>query len=103
MAASEGLLVWLKHLRRNVRARHRCVIISRYLPLVGGAQYSRAPVPEPRLNQPGSPSRTRSAWARYFFRKRLALAIALECQGARSEVAVALPLPERSRAADHCW
>ena len=29
----------------------------------------------------------------YFFRKRFALAIARECQGARSEVIVALPLP----------
>ena len=36
----------------------------------------------------------------YFFRKRFALAIARECQGARSEVIVALPLPEMSRAAD---
>ena len=36
----------------------------------------------------------------YFFRKRLALAIARECQGVRSEVVVALPLPKTSRAAD---
>ena len=36
----------------------------------------------------------------YFFRKRLALAIARECQGARSELIFALPLPETSRAAD---
>jgi hypothetical protein len=36
----------------------------------------------------------------YFFRKRLALAIARECQGARSEVIGALPPPETSRAAD---
>jgi hypothetical protein len=35
-----------------------------------------------------------------FFRKRLALAIARECQGVRSEVIVALPLPKTSRAAD---
>ena len=35
----------------------------------------------------------------YFFRKRLALAIARECQGAKSEVIVAPP-PETSRAAD---
>jgi hypothetical protein len=33
-------------------------------------------------------------------RKRLALAIARKCQGARSEVIVARPLPETSRAAD---
>ena len=36
----------------------------------------------------------------YFFRKRLALAIARECQGARSELIFALPRPETSRAAD---
>jgi len=36
----------------------------------------------------------------YFFRKRLALAIARECQGAKSEVIVARPPPETSRAAD---
>ena len=35
----------------------------------------------------------------YVFRKRFALAIARECQGARSEVIVALPL-QTSRAAD---
>jgi hypothetical protein len=33
-------------------------------------------------------------------RKRLALAIARECQGAKSEVIVARPPPETSRAAD---
>jgi hypothetical protein len=36
----------------------------------------------------------------YFLRKRLALAIARECQGAKSEVIVARPPPETSRAAD---
>jgi hypothetical protein len=36
----------------------------------------------------------------YFFRKRLALAIARECQDAKSEVIVARPPPETSRAAD---
>ena len=36
----------------------------------------------------------------YFFRKRLALAIARECRGAKSEVIVARPPPETSRAAD---
>jgi hypothetical protein len=36
----------------------------------------------------------------YFFRKRLALAIARACQGARSEVIVVLPPSETSRAAD---
>jgi hypothetical protein len=47
-------------------------------------------------------SRKEAAWheSAYFFRKRFALAIARECQGARSEVIVALPRPETSRAAD---
>jgi len=47
-------------------------------------------------------SRKDEAWheSAYFFRKRFALAIARECQGARSEVIVALPRPETSRAAD---
>src|ERR1700726_1874226 len=36
----------------------------------------------------------------YFFRKRLASAIARECQDAKSEVIVARPPPETSRAAD---
>ena len=47
-------------------------------------------------------SRKEAAWhiSAYFFRKRFELAIARECQGARSEVIVALPRPETSRAAD---
>jgi hypothetical protein len=36
----------------------------------------------------------------YFFRKRLALAIARECLGAKSEGIAARPPPETSRAAD---
>ena len=35
-----------------------------------------------------------------FFRKRLTLAVARECQGTRSEVIAALPPPERSRTVD---
>jgi len=47
-------------------------------------------------------SRKEAAWheSACFFRKRFALAIARECQGATSEVIVALPRPETSRAAD---
>lgn len=47
--------------------------------------------------EPADAARHASA---YLFRKRLALAIARECQGVRSEVIVAVPAPETSRVAD---
>jgi hypothetical protein len=52
--------------------------------------------------RPGPPSNQPASFAAtlYFFRKRLALATARECQGASSEVFVALPPPETSRIAD---
>lgn len=106
MAGSDGLRCGFKDLRRTGalrfrRARpplpHRSSDARRFISLRRSAKIYH------RINfRHGCSRRKEAAWheSAYFFRKRFALAIARECQGARSEVIVALPRPETSRAAD---
>jgi hypothetical protein len=106
MAGSDGLWCGFKDLRRTGalrfrRARpplpHRSSDARRFISLRRSAKYIIA-----LISGTAVVSRKEAAWheSAYFFRKRFALAIARECQGARSEVIVALPRPETSRAAD---
>jgi hypothetical protein len=92
--------VWVERFSAKLVRSPRFRTISQYRreAVISGRWKARSKTerqPGPPPNQPAS-----VGCHAHFFRKRLALATARECQGARSEAIVALPLPETSRIAD---